>query len=136
MEENKFGSRDMMGIVSFVSAILSIFTMFVIFAPISAITGILGLKTDRGRLISITSLVIVVILIVIRVIDMVYTGDVLPEWMMRGVVQLRVKGRVYGEVSEWFKVLAWKASVSQKGTVGSNPILTAMSALWAMNNEQ
>ena len=30
-----------------------------------------------------------------------------------------------GEVTEWLKVLAWKAGVPQKGTEGSNPSLSA-----------
>ena len=30
-----------------------------------------------------------------------------------------------GEVTEWSKVLAWKVSVPQKGTKGSNPFLSA-----------
>ncbi len=30
-----------------------------------------------------------------------------------------------GEVTEWSKVLAWKVSVPQKGTGGSNPFLSA-----------
>ena len=31
----------------------------------------------------------------------------------------------YGEMTEWTKVLAWKAGVPQKGTEGSNPSLSA-----------
>ena len=31
----------------------------------------------------------------------------------------------YGEMSEWLKELAWKACVPHKGTVGSNPTLSA-----------
>ena len=31
----------------------------------------------------------------------------------------------YGEMSEWLKEHAWKACVLQKGTVGSNPTLSA-----------
>ncbi len=30
------------------------------------------------------------------------------------------------EVTEWLKVLAWKVSVPQKGTGGSNPFLSAL----------
>lgn len=30
-----------------------------------------------------------------------------------------------GEVTEWLKVLAWKAGVRQKRTAGSNPALSA-----------
>lgn len=32
---------------------------------------------------------------------------------------------MFGEVTEWSKVLAWKVSVPQKGTGGSNPFLSA-----------
>lgn len=32
---------------------------------------------------------------------------------------------LFGEVTEWSKVLAWKVSVPQKGTKGSNPFLSA-----------
>ena len=35
------------------------------------------------------------------------------------------KRRASGEVTEWSKVLAWKVSVPQKGTGGSNPFLSA-----------
>lgn len=39
---------------------------------------------------------------------------------------LPVRQRLYkGEVTEWSKVLAWKVSVPQKGTGGSNPFLSA-----------
>ncbi len=41
---------------------------------------------------------------------------------------LPVRQRLYkGEVTEWSKVLAWKVSVPQKGTGGSNPFLSARS---------
>jgi hypothetical protein len=33
--------------------------------------------------------------------------------------------QVFGEVSEWLKEHAWKVCVSQKGTAGSNPALSA-----------
>ena len=32
---------------------------------------------------------------------------------------------IQGEMSEWLKEHAWKACVLQKGTVGSNPTLSA-----------
>ena len=86
MEENKFGSSDMMAIVSFISSILSIFIMFIIFCPISIITGIIGLKSNRTKLVSITSLVIILILLVVKVLDSVYSGNMLPEWMIKGVL--------------------------------------------------
>ena len=31
----------------------------------------------------------------------------------------------YGELAEWFKALAWKACILQKGIKGSNPLLSA-----------
>ena len=33
-----------------------------------------------------------------------------------------------GEMSEWLKEHAWKACVPQKGTVGSNPTLSAFAS--------
>gem|GEM_PF-519764 len=32
----------------------------------------------------------------------------------------------YGELAEWFKALAWKACILQKGIKGSNPLLSAI----------
>ena len=40
-------------------------------------------------------------------------------------VPLRQWNSPFGEVTEWSMVLAWKVSVPQKGTMGSNPILSA-----------
>ena len=34
---------------------------------------------------------------------------------------------LHGEVTEWSKVHDWKSCVPQKGTVGSNPTLSAVS---------
>ncbi len=70
-----------------------------------------------------------------------FRGDVLMAWMMslygartpRGprevVAPLRRSGLHYapsGEVTERPKVQHWKCCVLQKGTVGSNPTLSAM----------
>lgn len=46
------------------------------------------------------------------------------------VIWVNLKNRkTSGEVAEWLKVLAWKASVPHKGTAGSNPALSAVSQL-------
>ena len=33
---------------------------------------------------------------------------------------------IFGEMAEWFKAHAWKVCVLVKGTVGSNPTLSAI----------
>lgn len=85
-QENKNSSGIILSLSAFFSSIVSIFTMYYLFAAVALITGILGLKNKSTRGFSIVAIIVVAVSFIIKMVNIVMTEGMLPEWFMKGMM--------------------------------------------------
>lgn len=85
IKEKLWSVFDTVSIIGFVAAIFGIFIYAVILLPIGLVASVLGLKSRILKGLSIAGIIISVIAVVIKILVVLYTYDLIPQWITQGI---------------------------------------------------
>lgn len=85
VKEKFWSVFDTFSIIGFVAALFGIFIYAVVLLPVGLVASIIGLKSRYLKGLSISGIIISILAVVIKILVVLYTYDLIPQWITQGI---------------------------------------------------